>query len=109
MDLPVELNRKIVDFLTSLPNIDDNNMQRVLIYSSGLDEELQHQIQFGNSAAQFSQLLVSTLRKYGKLKDGRNALVAVLEAAAKYVGYEQKEACNRIIDAVYTISHQKKT
>ena len=96
------LHQKIVDFLTSLPNIDDSSTQRALIYGAGLDEDLQHQIHFVGSATQFFQLLVPILSKYGKLIDGRNALESVLESAKKYVGQEKKEYCDKIIKELYS-------
>ena len=46
---------------------------------------------------QFVQLLLNTLISYGMLKDGRNALVAVLEAAKQQVGSDRQAECNRLI------------
>lgn len=97
MSLPQELHNKIVDFLLSLPNIHDNNMQRALIYSAGLDSQLQHQITIDGPPAQFVRLLVSTLLDYGKLEDGRHALEAVLEAARNSVGQDRRDYCDTLI------------
>lgn len=81
MNLLHELHERIVDFLLSLPKILDNNSQQALIYSAGLDHRLQSRITIGGSADKFVRLLIPTLLDYGKLKDGRNTLEAVLEAA----------------------------
>jgi hypothetical protein len=97
MGLPVELNNKIVEFLKSLPNIHDSNSQRALLLGAGLDSELQGQIYFSGSPAQFFQLLIPTLLSYGKLKDGRDALEAVLEAAKNSVGQDKKDYCDSLI------------
>lgn len=97
MDLSQELRNKIVEFLLSLPNMDDRNAQRALFYSAGLDPQLQHRITIDGPPAQFVQLLVSTLLDYGKLKDGRHALEAVLEAAKNSVGQDRQDYCDSLI------------
>ncbi|MCP4370128.1 MAG: hypothetical protein GY797_18745 [Deltaproteobacteria bacterium] len=97
MEVPVELNNKIVEFLKSLPNIHDSNSQRALLLIAGLDTELQDQIYFSGPPAQFFQLLIPTLLSYGKLKDGRNAVEAVLEAAKNSVGQDKKDYCDMLI------------
>lgn len=104
--LPFELQRKIIEFLISLPTIDESNALRSFIYSAGLDLQLQRQINFANAPAQFFQMLVPTLYHYGKLKDGRNALDAVLESAKEYVGQEGQQHCARLIQELSTNLHQ---
>lgn len=105
MGLPIELNNKIVEFLKSLPNIHDSNSQRVLILSTGIDAELQNQIHFSGPPSQFFQLLLPTLMSYGKLKDGRDALEAVLGAAKSSVGQEKK-ACDDFIQKLRTLRNK---
>jgi hypothetical protein len=51
MELPIKLYNEIVNFLISLPNIEDSQTQKALIYSAGLDRQLQRQIIFGGSAS----------------------------------------------------------
>lgn len=97
MDLPVSLHEKIVDFLTSLPQIHNDKTQQALIYSAGLDPQLQKQIVFGGSALQFVHELVVTLYNYKMLKDGRYALEAILEAAKSSVGQDRKEHCENLL------------
>jgi len=97
MELPFILQKRIVDFLKSLPNIHGHDSQRALVYGAGLDSDLQDLITFGGSSAQFVQLLVSTLVAYGELKDGRHALEAVLEAAKNYVGQDRQNDCEIIL------------
>lgn len=108
MDLPVTLYNGIVDFLTSLPNIDDIDTQRVIIYRAGLEQELQTQISFSKPSAQFASLLVATLVGYGILKDGRNALESVLEAAKHFVGSDGKKDCDALIQELQVHSKEQK-
>ena len=104
MTLPVALHRKIVDFFTSLPMIDDRNGRRAFIHSAALDAQLQGQIEFPGSSRQFIELLVPQLVRYGQLKDGRHALEAVLESAKNYVGQDRGEDCNRLLQELRAIS-----
>ena len=97
MDIPVKLRQHIVDFLTALPNIHDNKSRQAFILSAGLDSELQEQIDFTGAAKPFFQILVETFLKYGKLQDGRHALIAVLEAAKNILGQEGQAQCEEFI------------
>ncbi len=95
--LPPQLNKKIVEFLALILNLDDSDMQRAFIYKVGLDIRLQNRITFGRSPALFLQLLVTTVNKYGMLEDGRNALEAVVESTKDYVGPDRREYCDTLI------------
>lgn len=97
MKLPIKLQEKIVDFLISLPNIYDSESQRAFTYRIGLDQQLQDQIVFGKPPAQFVPLLVSTCLDYGKLDDGRHAIIAVLESTKRYVGQDKKICADMLI------------
>lgn len=101
MQLPVELQNKIINFLVSLPNIHDGDTQRALIYQAGIDSQLQAQISFGKPPAQFVPSLVSLLLSYGKGEDGRYVLETVLEAAKYYVGYDRKLYCDRLLEELH--------
>lgn len=103
MRLPINLHTQIVDFLTSLPTIGDEAGQQALLHRAGLDEVLISQISIGGPPEQFFQLLVPLLTTYGTLYDGRNALVAVLEAAKAYVGSDRRKACDSLIQELETI------
>ncbi|MBN2267651.1 MAG: toll/interleukin-1 receptor domain-containing protein [Candidatus Babeliaceae bacterium] len=100
-ELPRELRYKITEFLTSLPNIYDNNAQQVLIDRAGLDPQLQQQIKFNASPEQFVQLLISTINKYGILEDGRNALEAILESTKDSIGKDRREYCDLLIQELH--------
>ena len=102
MELPINLQNKIIDFLKSLPNIDDTKSRRAFIYSVGLDSQLQDQIPFDESPAQFVPLLLSKILRYGTLNDGRNPLEALLEATKSYVGQDKKTYCETLIQKVCT-------
>lgn len=92
------LDNRIVEFLTSLPNITNIQAQQALILGAGLDQELLNQINFGSPPGQFFQLLIPILRNYGELEDGRDALVAVLESARELVGSNRKKQCDTLIE-----------
>jgi hypothetical protein len=72
-----------------------------------LSRELQQQIIFGEPS-HFLQLLVSALIKYGKLKDGRNALEAVLVSAKDYVGRDKRAYCESLLQQLRTSSNVEK-
>lgn len=93
----MEHHNQIVRFLKSLPNIHNKGDRQALIFSASLDKELEEQIDFEGTTARFCQLLIKTLGRYGTLKDGRHALVAILEAAKNNVGQEGKEDCSELI------------
>lgn len=97
------LHQKIVEFLTSLPNIDKTDALRALLYSAGLDQQLHDQIEVAGPPAQFFQLLVSTLSAYGTLEDGRNPLKAILESAKGSVGQERRAYCDALIQEIEKI------
>ncbi len=103
MELPFELQQNIVEFLVSVPNIQSRNAQQALIFSAGLDSQLQSKIGFPESVDQFAKLLVSALLNYGTLNDGRYALNAVLEAAKDSVGQDRKAYCDTLIEELRKI------
>jgi hypothetical protein len=98
MNLPVDLQNEIINFLKSVPNINDIKGRQALIYSSGLDSQLYEQINFDDPPAQFSPLLLSKLIGYGNLSDGRNAIEAVLDGAKNYIGQDKRDYCNNLIE-----------
>ena len=97
---PLELRKRIVDFLASLPNVHDSDFQQAFIKNAELDDELESQIAYGTSSSQFFSLMVSMLTNYGTLEDGRNALEAILEAAKQYIGQDKKVYGEQLISAV---------
>lgn len=119
MRLPITLQNSIIEFLKSLPNIDDSKNQRAFIYSIGLDTSLQEQIRYADSSAQFVPLLVDTLVRYGKLSDGQYALEAVLHATKNYIGQDKRVLCEHLIHELHasvvinpknrTLAHSKNT
>ncbi len=100
-----KLYQKVSDFLCSLPNIYNFIAQQAFLYSAGLDYNLISRIGVGEKPEQFMPKLVSMLRRYGKLKDGRDALEAVLKAAKENVGMEKQAYCDTLLQALRTISH----
>ncbi len=101
--LPVTLQNKIIEFLASVPGIHDSSAQQAFIYSAGLDTQLQRQISFGGAPAQFFKLLVQIAWDYGKLRDGRDALEAVLETTKGSVGGDRRRYCDSLIEKLRAI------
>lgn len=98
--LPFDLQERIVEFLTSLPNVHDESKLRALVYGATLEPDLENQIRFGLPPVEFFQLLIRTLSNYGMLRDGRNALNAVLESAKVSVGQPKRDRCSLLIQEV---------
>ncbi|MCP4371260.1 MAG: NACHT domain-containing protein [Deltaproteobacteria bacterium] len=95
-----ELLERIRDFLTSIPFIDDKDGRQTLILNAGLDRNLQEQLNYNGSLATFVPLLINTLYSYSELEDGRNALIAILEASKQYVGTDRQAYCDTLIQEV---------
>jgi hypothetical protein len=95
--LPPELTQQIVAMFCSFPSLETESGQRTLIKSAGLDPAVATQIQFGSPAAQFCQLLVDVVGRYGRMQDGRIAIEAVLAAAKQLVGIDGQAECDQLI------------
>ena len=95
--ISITLQNKIIDFLIALPSIHGSSGQQAFIFGAGLDQALQGHINFGRPPAQFFKLLVQTLSDYELLRDGRDALEAVLESAKGYVGTNKRSYCDTLI------------
>ncbi len=93
----MELHNQIVELLASLPNIHDKDERRALIYSAGLDKELEDQLEFDGPNRAILSIIVNALERYGTLKDRRSALIAVLETVKDMVGLEGKAYCDELI------------
>ncbi len=108
VDLPFDVQQRCIDLLTSLPGFHHRDAFQALLNSAGLDSQLQAKIHVDAPSAEFFHTLVPTLFLYGTLRDGRNALKAVLESAKASVGQEKRELCQRLIQDVDTaLSRQK--
>ncbi len=103
MKLFIERYSEIVEFLSSHPQLDSEQKRRALIYGACLDEQLNIQIDFSGSNAQFIPLLVTQLLRYGQLQDGRNALEAVLMKANALIGSNRQFNCNALIQSPISI------
>ncbi|MCP4698783.1 MAG: toll/interleukin-1 receptor domain-containing protein [Gammaproteobacteria bacterium] len=100
MQASAELRQKIIEFLKSIAASRTEDSRRAFVYSAGLDARLQDRIDFGGSSEQFWQLCVAELIGYGRLNDGRDALIAVLNAAKEMVGLDRRKECDRLIQAM---------
>ncbi len=86
--VPFALQQRIIEFLLTLPALNDSPARQAFLNSAGLDPQLQQRIRVADPPSQFFHLLVPMLSQYGTLEDGRHALQAVLETAQQYVGQE---------------------
>ncbi len=98
--LPVELRQSVIDLLSSLPNVHDRQAWKAMLYQGGLDRKLQKLIDVSGPAAQFVPTLVETVSDYGRLADGRDPLIALLEVAQQHVGLDGSAECDRLIAAL---------
>ncbi len=95
--LPVDVQDEILDFLTTIPAIYGVGSLEAFVNRAGLDDDLKHQIPFGASTGEFFNLLVQRAWSYGTLRDGRDALESLLEAAKRSVGGDRRRECDRLI------------
>lgn len=100
--LSAALTQQIVEFLSSLPELDKEDARRAWLFSAGLDTPLQQQIQIGGSSRQFFQLLAQTTVAYGRLHDGRFALEAILTAAKSLVGPDRQAHADSLMAQIQT-------
>lgn len=98
MILDRALQKQIIDFLVSLPNINDTEKQQAFIFQAVLDKELQNQLPFGKPVSLFVSHVVTVAFNYGKMKDGRYALDSILETTKGFVGQDKQEYCNTLIE-----------
>lgn len=86
----------------SIPSFLDNaQSQTAFMNRASLEANLEQQITFGGNASQFCPLLVRALSDYGRMRDGRYALDAVLEAAKDLVGLEKQAECERLLTTLH--------
>ena len=100
MGLPTAVRTQMMAVLQSLPGIDTTSGRRALIAEAGIGDTAYANITFEGSSAEFCSLLVDTLDRYGSLPDGRNPLVAILNAAKMRVGQEKQAECDDLIRAI---------
>lgn len=106
MEIPSELTRKTVEFLQSLPLVDDKNGRQALLLDANLDQELSSLISLEEPTMVFFQQLIPLLVRYGQLKDGCDAVGAILKAGQRRVGGNRKEDCDSLIQE-WCIYHQQ--
>lgn len=108
MELPSALNKKITALLAALPDINAEKGQQQLLSKASLDARLRKGIPMGKPAAFFVPLLVRRLADHGRLKDGRHALEAVLEAAhALLENTKQQKNCAKLLEHVRTLAQEQ--
>lgn len=91
IEISIALSEKIITYLQELPLVQDKNGRVGLLNAANLDSALFSLISFEEPASIFFQQLVPLCIRYGQLNDGRDALVAVLEATKKRVGRNKQE------------------
>jgi hypothetical protein len=102
-NVSVALRRELMDFFTAIPQIAAPGTAHAIIENAGLDAQLRNMIYFSGPPAQFFTLLLTTLIQYGRLEDGRHALIAVLESAKDFAGPDQRASCDKLIHTLRTV------
>ena len=93
----MSLTNDIAQFFATLPHINEHlNTRKVLIYRMNPDDELVRRIEFTGETRSFCRKLTRTLITYGTMKDGRDALDAVLEALEGNIDQEKQAECDRL-------------
>jgi hypothetical protein len=87
-------------YVLSYPMIHSMGGQQTLIYSAGLDANLQHQIQFNTNAITFVSLLYQMLDKWGSLSDGRNPFAEIIKSVMQSVGPDKRRQGQMLLDAL---------
>lgn len=77
-------------------NLHDVPGRRAFIFAAGLDD-LHQAIDFVGSTQVFCRNLVQQLARHGALADGRDPLVAVLQAARGMLGSDRQVECDQLI------------
>ncbi len=92
-----QVRSEIEKLLTKFTFFHDTNHRKAISENAGLDQPLLNQIDFEGPTAAFLPLYIKQLSTYGNLKDGRNALQALLEAVKERVGMADKEVIDKLI------------
>jgi hypothetical protein len=93
-----ETKEKFVQYVLSYPSIHSIGGQQTLVYSAGLDRDLQHQIQFNTNAITFVTLLYSTLASWGTMADNRNPFAEIIKAVMRSVGPDKRKQGQLLLD-----------
>lgn len=93
-----EIQKKVTDFLKSIPSVQTERQRQAFVASAGLDSALEQQIEYSGSVDEFFQLLVPILTKYSKLDgSGKDAVEAILDAAYQKVGVDRQDECVELL------------
>jgi len=95
-----DIHDRLINFFTSIPDIDVLDNQRALIKRAKLDLQLVYMLTPNTQPAVFFPLVISTMEQYGTLEDGRNPVIALIEAAQFFVGSQGKAESNGLIRAL---------
>lgn len=95
-----DLHDKLIKFFTSIPDINILENQRALLKMARLDAQLSGMLTPTTNPTTFFPLVLSTMEQYGTLEDGRNPVLAVLEAAKSFVGPKGKAESDGLIKAL---------
>ena len=93
-----ELRKNIVNFLISLSLLETERGRQAFMCAAGIEEEIGRSLNISDESFIFCNLLVTRLMEYGTLRDGRDALIAVLGEAKEHVGKNQQEKLDKFIE-----------
>ena len=78
-----ELYRKIVDFLITVPQLDNRAGRKAVLLYAGLGK-LISSIDLAGNTKQFVSILIDTLYKYGIFYDNKNALIVFFRGNKRF-------------------------
>ena len=106
MGKPISLRSDIIEYLQKIPSIELESFRQAFLTRANLDKNLSKLIVYSGNSVQFCELLLSTLISYGQLTDGRDSVIAVLEASKSLVSLGSQNICDQLIASWKTHSIQ---
>lgn len=107
MEISTVLRNKIIDHLETISYLNEEKSRQSLVDRAGLDKNLKIQIYYTGTISQFCELLISALINYGQLEDGRDPIIAILEASKSFSSVTLQKKCDQLISLCKTTSPQK--
>lgn len=107
MELHAALQKKIIEFLSALPEINHERGQKKLLDAAALDDALRKALPTGKAAAFFVPLLVKKIAESGRLKDGRHPLEAVLNAANTLADAKKQKDYVKLLEQVHALAQEQ--
>ncbi len=93
-----QLRQDIVKFLTPLPALEEPQRRTSFMITAALDIELIQEINIQGASKPFCEHLYDRANLYGAMNDGRDAIIAILDATKTYVGPNEQHRIQGYIE-----------